>query len=95
MTGWAWAISNPSSVHQALSIELTQFLTEAEFLTRWTEAAGYLPPRPSVLAAWDESPMTALASRLVLSGELVPSVNVLTTLGPLLRQGTLEIFNGN
>jgi len=94
LTGWAWAISNPNSSYQDLSTELAQFLTESAYLSRWTQAAGYLPPRPSVLASWPESPMSALASRLVLSAQLIPPVEIVNTLGPLLQQTTLEVLNG-
>lgn len=94
VTGWAWAISNPNSTHQDLSTALAQFLTEPEYLTEWTQAAGYLPPRPSVLAAWPESPKSALASRLVLSAQLIPPAQALTTLGPLIQQATTDVLNG-
>jgi ABC-type glycerol-3-phosphate transport system substrate-binding protein len=94
ITGWAWAISNPNSTHQDLSTALAQFLTEPAYLTEWTLAASYLPTRPSVLAAWPESPESALASRLVLSANLIPPVQVLNTLGPLLQQATADVLNG-
>jgi multiple sugar transport system substrate-binding protein len=94
LTGWAWAISNPNSTHQDLSTALAQFLTESNYLSEWILAAGYLPPRPSVLAAWPESSKSALASRLVLSAQLIPSVDVLNTLGPLIQQATLDVLNG-
>lgn len=94
VTGWAWAISNPSSTHQDLSTALAQFLTEPAYLTQWTLAAGYLPTRPSVLAGWPESPQSALASRLVLSAQLIPPIQVLNTLGPLIQQATADVLNG-
>ncbi|NUM47403.1 MAG: extracellular solute-binding protein, partial [Anaerolineales bacterium] len=94
LTGWAWAISNPNSTHQDLSTALAQFLTEPGYLTEWTLAAGYLPPRPSVLAAWPESPQSALASRLTLSAHLIPPVQALNTLGPLIQQATVDLLNG-
>ncbi len=94
LTGWAWAISNPSSTHQDLSTALAQFLTESIYLSEWTLAAGYLPPRPSVLATWPDSPKNALASRLVLSAQLLPSVEVLNSLGPLIQQATADVLTG-
>ncbi|GAB4581297.1 MAG: hypothetical protein Fur0022_40440 [Anaerolineales bacterium] len=94
LTGWAWAISNPNSLHQDLSTALAQFLTDPAYLTEWTLAAKYLPPRPSVLAFWPESPESALASRLVLSAQLIPPVQALNTLGPLIQQATADVLNG-
>lgn len=94
VTGWSWAISNPSSLHQDLSTALAQFLTEPAYLTEWTQASGYFPARPSVLAAWPESPQSALASRLTLSAQLIPPIEVLNTLGPLVQQATSDVLNG-
>ena len=94
LTGWAWALSNPNSTHQDLSIQLAQFLTDSEYLTNWTLSAGYLPPRPSVLAAWPESAKSALASSLVLSAQLIPPVELLNSVGPLFQQGLLDVLSG-
>ncbi|MFQ5615890.1 MAG: extracellular solute-binding protein [Anaerolineales bacterium] len=94
ITGWMWALSNPSSTHQDLSVELAQFLTDSVFLSQWTNVGGYLPPRPTALAGWPESPGSALASRIVLSARVIPSADVLDSLGPAMQQATIDLLNG-
>lgn len=92
--GWSWALSKPDSNHQELSAELASFLTESEFLSKWTFAAGYLPPRPSALALWPESSQSSLASRIVLSSKIIPRSDVVDKIGPALRISTIDILRG-
>ncbi|MBL1193308.1 MAG: extracellular solute-binding protein, partial [Chloroflexi bacterium] len=42
--GWVWALTSPDEEQRILSVELMEFLTEAEFMAGWTAAAGVLPP---------------------------------------------------
>jgi ABC-type glycerol-3-phosphate transport system substrate-binding protein len=91
-TGWAWALASVSADRQVLSVQLAEFLTASEFLAEWTAAAGYLPTRPSALAAWDNTPLQALVSQIVTSAELIPSTDVLATIGPVLQQAALSVL---
>jgi multiple sugar transport system substrate-binding protein len=91
-TGWVWALGNPDPVQQVLSIELAQFLTTSDFLSKWTAAAGYLPPRPSSLAAWQSSPFKTVVSQIAPSAQLIPSQDVLAVLGPVLQKSTVDIL---
>lgn len=94
VTGWAWTVANPSLPNLDLSIELIRFLMDSRYLAEWTSAAGYLPPKISALAGWQPSVESALASRSALSGHLFPPDKVVSILGPLLQQTTLDLFNG-
>jgi len=59
-TGWAWALASPDPTRQALASELIQFLSESDFLSAWDAAAGYLPPTPGAMQAWQPNlPVTA------------------------------------
>lgn len=91
-TGWVWSISSPSPDKQALAAELAEFLTEAEFLSGWTAAAGYLPPRADSLAGWATGPKRSLANEVILSMHLIPSADILTSLAPPLHQATIQIL---
>ena len=37
-TGWVWAMASPDPEHERLSAELAEFLSEGDFLARWTSA---------------------------------------------------------
>ena len=91
-TGWAWALVSPDPDKQALSAQLAEFLTTSEFLAEWTAAAGYLPPRPSALAAWTNISLQTLMNQAALSARLIPSQDVLTALGPVLQQATVDVL---
>jgi ABC-type glycerol-3-phosphate transport system substrate-binding protein len=91
-TGWVWALASPEPEHQAISVELAQWLSGSDFLARWTAALGYLPPRPSALASWQMGPQRALAGEIAANAQLIPSSDVLNSLSPLLEKATLDIL---
>ena len=99
-TGWVWALGNTHSSHHELSTRLAEFLTESRFLSRWTQAAGYLPPRPSALSGWQNPTdvegfsWQAQLQPILQSARLYPPIEVLTELGPVLQQATLQILTG-
>ena len=91
-TGWAWALVSPNPDRQALSAQLAEFLTTPDFLGSWTEASGYLPPRPEALLAWENSTISSLLNLVIPSAHLIPSLDVVTTLGPVLQKATVDIL---
>jgi ABC-type glycerol-3-phosphate transport system substrate-binding protein len=91
-TGWAWALASPDPERQALSAQLAEFLTTSAFLAEWSAAAGYLPPRPSALAAWQSSTLQNLMSQIAISAKLIPSQEVIATVGPILQKGTVDVL---
>ncbi len=91
-TGWAWALGNPQPERRQLSIELAQWLVQSDFLSKWTSAEGYLPPRPTSLAGWSNQSLQTLLSPVVISAQLRPSSDLLTSLGPVLTDATLQIL---
>ena len=92
-TGWVWALAGNQIQNQAAAVQLTEFLTEGDFMANWTAAAGYLPTRTSALSAWSDSPQRLLASQVVLSAHPNPPGDVLASLAPALRQATFQILN--
>ncbi|HLE15625.1 MAG TPA: extracellular solute-binding protein [Anaerolineales bacterium] len=91
-TGWVWALSSPQTGRRALSVDLAEYLTEGEFLSRWTAAAGYLPPRASALSGWPDASISSLVSAIVQSAQVIPPNDVLAVLGPALQLATVEVL---
>lgn len=93
-TGWVWALTSPNPANHPLSVQLAEFLSEPEFLARWSEALGLLPPRPGALDGWRSSvakePLGAVASSLMP----FPSDEVLSALGRALEQATVSVLKG-
>jgi multiple sugar transport system substrate-binding protein len=93
-TGWVWALGNSQSERRELSIELARWLVQSDFLSKWTMAAGYLPPRPTSLAGWTNQSLQSLLSQVVISAQLRPSADLLASLGPVLKDATVQVLKG-
>lgn len=91
-TGWVWVLTNPDPERRTLGQELAEFLSRPDFLARWTQAAGYLPTRRSVLANWHDVALQNLAERIILSARPYPAADVLNIIGPALQETTSEVL---
>ncbi|MFH1906473.1 MAG: extracellular solute-binding protein [Chloroflexota bacterium] len=92
--GWVWAVVAADPVQQSSTVELAEYLLESQFLGAWTSVLGYLPPRPSALAAWKNENMKTLARNTGTSAQMIPPAQVASALAPLLRQAVLQVLNG-
>lgn len=91
-TGWGWAVAEPDIDQRAESVKLAEYLTASDFLAEWTEAAGYLPTRPSVLAAWNNRDVKVLLDQVATSAQTRPPVDEVNSLGPVLRDALLTVL---
>ena len=85
-TGWVWALASPDPVRQSLASLLAQFLVDKQFLGEWNGAAGYFPPHADSLAAWGNEEMRPLVGRISATAQLIPSEDLLSSLGPTLEE---------
>lgn len=90
--GWVLALSTPHADRQALGAELAEYLTDSEFLSQWSEASGIIPPQPSALSNWSDNSLQTLVNRIATSARLIPSTDLLTSLGPPLQQSTVAVL---
>ncbi len=90
--GWIWSLANPNTNHHALSVDLISFLTESDFLAEYTQTMGYLPPRSSALARWSNPTLRDLAGDVIRSAQVIPSNDVLVTLGPALQIAVINVL---
>jgi len=93
-TGWSWALAGQDAGDQVLAVELAVFLTEAAFQAAWTEAAGWLPTRPTALAGWTDAQSQALAAGAVQSAQPALSEEVGAVLAPLLARAVQDVLAG-
>lgn len=91
-TGWVWAISSPRADALNLSVELAEFLSESSFLAQWSAAAGYLPPRPSSLSAWQNKTLIASADQIARSSMIYPSNDLLETIAVPFTKAVVQIM---
>ena len=93
-SGWVWAIPAHQPEHQELSLEMAAFLTESDYLGEWTEAAGVLPTRSSSLSLWSDRETAMILEGIIASAQMLPSTDVLTSVGQVLKEATDQILNG-
>jgi multiple sugar transport system substrate-binding protein len=93
-TGWSWALAGTSTDNQPLAVELAEFLSDSQFLAEWTQAAGYLPTRPTALASWSDAKIQPILKQVAETSVLVPSEDVLATVGPLFTEAALSVLKG-
>jgi ABC-type glycerol-3-phosphate transport system substrate-binding protein len=91
-SGWVWSLASPDAQKQALSTELAEFLSDSEFMAQWTAEAGYLPTRASALRSWKDAAFQSLANQILLSAQLFPPEDLLTSLAPALERATVEVL---
>lgn len=91
-TGWGWAVADTVPERRALAFQLAEFLADGEFMSDWTEAAGYIPTRPSALASWSNQNLKTLLSPVAVSARARPSNDLLAALGPVLKDATLKVL---
>jgi ABC-type glycerol-3-phosphate transport system substrate-binding protein len=88
----SWAVATSVETRQALAVQLAEFLVQPEFLAEWTAAAGYIPPRPSALESWTDQGLRNTVSQVALMTRLRPTNDLITSLGPILREGTRQVL---
>ena len=93
-TGWVWALAGSNPENQPLAVELAEFLSDSQFLAEWTQAAGYLPTRPTALSFWADARNQMILTQTAESAILVPGEDLLVTVGPLFAEATLSVING-
>ena len=93
-TGMSWAVAAMSEERRPLAADLAEFLVEPAFLSDWNRAAGYMPPRPSALDGWQDQALVGKFSQIALMTRISPSNDLITSLGPILREGTRQILQG-
>lgn len=91
-TGMSWAVASPDETRHSLTVQLAEFLVQPDFLSAWTETAGYIPTRPSSLETWENAGLRNTISQVALMTRLSPTNDLIASLGPVLREGTRQIL---
>jgi multiple sugar transport system substrate-binding protein len=93
-SGWSWALAGQDPARRALSVKLAEFLVEKEFLAEWSQAAGFLPPRVDALQDWPSSQSLQVFEQVSYSAWLVPSADLVSTIGPILQEAVVAVLEG-
>ncbi len=91
-SGTIWALTDTNPERRQFSVRLAEFLTRSEFLSQWNLINNSLPPRPSALTAWPDTPLRAQLNLVALSAEIRPSSEIMASLGPAVQEATILIL---
>lgn len=94
LRGYAWALAGSDPEHQALAVELAEFLSASEFLAAWTEAARVLPTRPTALASWSDLRLRSDLEQVIADGQLAPGNDLVQAAGPLFQNAISDVLAG-
>jgi len=92
-SGWIWSLAGSNPDLQPVAVELAEFLTDSEFLSAWSDAAGVLPPRPNALAAWTERDSLDALQAISAAARPLPEEDILSQLTPSLHDSILQVLN--
>ena len=87
--GWLWALAGSAPENQQMATELAEYLMEDAFLGEWTRETGYLPTRITLV-----DDQNAELSAVLESAQVLPSDEVISTLGPIMSQAVSRVLNG-
>ncbi len=93
-TGWVWSLVGRDEQKRRLAIELAEYLTDSNFLADWSQAAGFLPTRPSSLALWSDEDLRGKLDRIASASHLLPPTDILTILMSPLQQAGINVLTG-
>jgi ABC-type glycerol-3-phosphate transport system substrate-binding protein len=92
--GWGWALTTPDPNKQLVAAELARYLTEADFIGEWTQAAHLLPLRPNALTYWSDDNDRMLASQLMPAAAVIPANDILEITGDYLSTAVIQTLTG-
>ena len=91
-SGWAWTLTSPDPNRRQLAVALAEFLSESSFLGDWSEAAGFLPTRPSALQSWTSAELAARLEPIAASAIVHPPAETTKIFGPALSEATVKVL---
>ncbi len=92
--GWVWCLTDPNEQVHPLAVELAEFLTDADYLRKWTPLEGVLPVRPSSLTAYTDPDLQSLIGQEALTAHVRPSNEIVSSLGLMMEEQLVLILSG-
>ena len=89
-SGWLWALPGENAANKAVSAELAEFLTAADFLPDWIRETGYLPTHRLITDQSANSPIPAIIEAM----QPGPSPDTVLVLGPVMQEALTRVLNG-
>ena len=88
--GWMWSLTGRNLEQQQLAMDLAEYLTADDFLSTWTQEAGYLPTRRVTGTEQADEEINTLIQAM----QPIPSADTMQALGPLMQEALVRVLNG-
>jgi ABC-type glycerol-3-phosphate transport system substrate-binding protein len=92
--GWVWCLTDPRVQAHEISVELAEFLTDAEYLSDWSSEAGVFPVRPSTLNTWEDTELINLLGELAQIAQIRPTNEIISIIGLVMEDQLVQILSG-
>lgn len=92
--GWVWCLTEPRVQAHEISVELAEFLTDAEYLSNWSEDAGVFPVRPSTLNTWEDPELKTLLGELAQVAHIRPTNEIVGVIGLVMEDQLEQVLSG-
>lgn len=92
--GWVWCLTDPRVQAHEISVELAEFLTDAEYLRDWSSEAGVFPVRPSTLNTWEDTELKNLLGELAQIAQIRPTNEIISIIGLVMEDQLVQILSG-
>ena len=92
--GWIWCLTDPRVQAHELSVDLAEFLTDADYLAQWAPVNGVLPVRPTTLTEWDDQSIQTLLGQIASSAHNRPNNEIINTIGLVMEDQLVQILSG-
>jgi len=92
--GWMWCLVAKDQKEKEYASLLVEHLVHPEFLADWAPISGYLPVRPSSLAAWQNPALQDTLGKILDSSQVRPNPNQITPLSSSIKTAVQEVLSG-
>lgn len=92
--GWGWVMPELKKDNRAMAVALAEYLMDSSYLGRWTEAAGYLPTRPSALTQWQNKGLQASIEPVIQEAQAIPENDLLAGVSTIVADYTRQVIQG-
>ena len=89
--GWSWCIPNISVEQQLYSILLMKYLSDANFVNVWGQAAGYVPVRKSGFDNWQGNDLAPIIVYLTTRAQVMPPSLITHITSPILETSMVQV----
>jgi multiple sugar transport system substrate-binding protein len=90
--GWLLCLPNPTIEGSSDALKLAEYLMDPGFQQKWTEAAGLIPARRSVLANWSDQDLASTLFSIAESAQTLPENENVFRLGSILQESMTALI---